>query len=648
MKHPSKVMSDQVKYDAKQEDQFAATSTSSVKVQHKKQVANEEHTNEDVSYDEHCFEELRLNSRCYTLASADLDFNLLQQHDNDQSDSSSRMDVEESMMVDESCSEMDTEDDSKVTSTQPIKSALKSSLKQRIIVDSETKSENPHRVLFCANTNVVYTNNASVDTSTASSQFNGSFVKVEETINTKLANAEISMMFSSPNANTSFAAIDDDGCMLKDLDFSIYQDDANKSADAERREENSIMYSVSNGLSFAIHNEDRHESTIGHARPQTGAMGNSGEDTASLSIIERVLDVLECEENACLAGSKYSSDSQVSVKQSTSRTMKGRPLEKQTITETATEETADYALIHGVMGSLNNCSVTRPPRCSSSNIAKENIFRTASTDPSFDEDVKASTRKGAPLLSTRLGFEIFSDENASPQQKRNAVSDLSFGDISRIDDEKTSNFQILDENAVAIASKKRDAIAYDERHKQDTVTAMRECMTEAAATRSQFAIFDNRKDPMPKALLRPSFSSGTKIVLSGRDPVIISNELGRGVYGVVLLCSDGAGESDALKVQAPIGSLAHEYSILLRIEDRIKLNANEFYPFPRSLALYAYSEGGLFSMTAGSDSGMNLIDVVNTYKKITGNVPEQIAIYYTSRMLKHIEMLHRCGKVLVS
>ena len=53
-------------------------------------------------------------------------------------------------------------------------------------------------------------------------------------------------------------------------------------------------------------------------------------------------------------------------------------------------------------------------------------------------------------------------------------------------------------------------------------------------------------------------------------------------------------------------------------------------------------------MTAGSNSGMTLIDVVNTYKKITGNVPELLAMYYTSRMLKHLELLHRYGKVLVS
>ena len=648
MKNPSKVISDQIKYDANPEEQCAATTASSDRVEHKKQVADEERTKDDGSGEEHCFEELRLHTHCYTLASSDTNFNLLKQDDNDQSDSSSRMDVEESMMVDESCSEMDTEDDTKVIIKQPNKSALKSSLKPRHIVNSSgTKDEevcavaNPHRVLFGATTNVVYTNNASVDTSTASSQFNGSFVKVEETINTKLANAEISMMFSSPNANASFATTDDDGCLLKGLDFSIYQDDANKSVDSEKCEKDSIMYSVTNGLSFAIHNDDKHESSGGKVQP--GAHANSGEDTASLSIIGNVLDCLECEGKSAPAGYKRNTNSRSDVKQSASRTKEDRPREKQSKElETATEETADFALIHGVMGSLNS-SVAKPPRSSSSKLAKENLFRLASSKPASIEDVNSSSRiPGA-------GFEIFSDENATPQPKRNAVPDLSFGDISRIEDEKTSNFQILDENVDIISSSKKcDVIVYERRHKQDMESAMRECMAEAAASRSQFTIFDNRKKSMPKALLRQSFTAGTKIVLSGRDSVIISNELGRGVYGVVLLCKDETGESDALKVQAPIGSLAHEYSILLRIEDRMEPNASDFYPFPRSLALYAYSEGGLFSMTAGSDSGMTLIDVVNTYKKITGNVPELLAMYYTSRMLKHLELLHRYGKVLVS
>ncbi len=642
MKNPSKVMSDHIKYDASQEEQC------SDRAKNVKQVANAEDKKNDESDEEHCFEELRLHAHYFTLSSSDVDFNLLKLEDNDQSDSSSRMDVEESIMVDESCSEMDTGDDKKMIK-YPIKSVLKSSIKQRIIADlAETKDDelsamaNPHRVLFGANTNVVYTNNASIDTSTASSQFNGSFVKVEETINTKLANAEISMMFSSPNANTSFATTDDDGCLLKGLDFSIYQDDANKSADAEKCEKNSIIYSETNGMSFAIHNDDKNESYVGQVR----ASGTSGEDTASLSIIGNVFDGLECKEKYAAVGFKRNTDSHSSFKHSTSRTAKDLLWEKRrNELEKASEETADFALFHGIMGSLNNCSVTKPPRSLSLKVAKESLLRPANTESAFVHDVKTS--RGASSFSNRLGFEIFSDENTTPEQKRNAVSDLSFGDISRIEDERTSNFQILDEHADAIPLKKCNAIVYKRRHKHDMESAMRECMAEAAVSGSQLTIFDKRMNSMPKALLRQSFTSGTKIVLSGKDAVTISNELGRGVYGVVLLCNNEAGESDALKVQAPIGSLAHEYSILLRMENRIDPTI-DFYPFPRSRALYAFSEGGLFSMTAGSVSGMTLIDVVNTYKKITGNVPELLAMYYTSRMLKHLELLHQYGKVLVS
>ena len=176
---------------------------------------------------------------------------------------------------------------------------------------------------------------------------------------------------------------------------------------------------------------------------------------------------------------------------------------------------------------------------------------------------------------------------------------------------------------------------------------MRKCMLAASKSRSHYEIYDHRKKSLPRALVRKSFPGGTNIDLGG-ETVTIEHELGRGAHGVVLLCSDTRGNSDALKIQAPIGSLAHEYSLLLKIKDRVEHTCSSFYPFPQSRSLYAFSEGGLFSMTAGSDSGMTLIDVVNTYKKTIGNVPELVAIYYTSRMLKHLESLHQRGKVLVS
>jgi hypothetical protein len=152
---------------------------------------------------------------------------------------------------------------------------------------------------------------------------------------------------------------------------------------------------------------------------------------------------------------------------------------------------------------------------------------------------------------------------------------------------------------------------------------------------------------MSKALLHQAFSTGTKIDLSGGETITI---VGRGVYsGVVLLCNYETGQSNALKIQAPIGSLALEYSVLMHVEDWVQPKTSAFYPFPRSWVLYAFAEGGLvFSMSAVSDSGMTLIDVVNIYKKIMGNIPELVSIYYTSRILKHLKTLHQNGRVLVS
>ena len=51
-------------------------------------------------------------------------------------------------------------------------------------------------------------------------------------------------------------------------------------------------------------------------------------------------------------------------------------------------------------------------------------------------------------------------------------------------------------------------------------------------------------------------------------------------------------------------------------------------------------------MSAGSSSGINLLDMVNVYKLKKEPIPELIAIHYTSRMLLHTEILHAVGKIL--
>jgi hypothetical protein len=313
------------------------------------------------------------------------------------------------------------------------------------------------------------------------------------------------------------------------------------------------------------------------------------------------------------------------------------------------DATASLSDIGALLG--ENCSIKEDYRKQSS-AGAFTIF-SDDADPSsrtsfaiHDENAIASTLT-KPIGS---GFEIFSDDTAT--QKKRRMDEPSFGDISRIDnDEKTSNFQILDENS-ASHHNPIDAIDYLTKHKSDMESAMRECMKDAAKSRSDLQIFDFRRKSIPRELLRKSFSNGFTIDLfDGRKAKII-HELGRGVHGVVLLCSSATDTSegslnDALKIQAPIGSLAHEYLLLLRLEERVDLDSSGFYPFPQPQALYAFSEGGLFVMTAGSDSGMTLMDVVNTCNKSIGSVPEMLAIYYTSRMLRHLECLHCEGKILV-
>merc|ERR1712113_1194938 len=67
------------------------------------------------------------------------------------------------------------------------------------------------------------------------------------------------------------------------------------------------------------------------------------------------------------------------------------------------------------------------------------------------------------------------------------------------------------------------------------------------------------------------------------------------------------------------------------------------YPYPSPLSFVAFKDGGVLGMTAGSSSGLNLVDIVNIHR---GSVPELIAIYYTSRMLLYLEFLHASGKIL--
>jgi len=873
MKNPSKIKSDELKYDARADDSGEVSERREEKAKPSKIKAHKPEpkesrtgnrdkkpTKEDSSEEDCCYEERRLRAAYYKLISPDDNFNMLKQEDNDRNNSS-QMDVSESMNIEESIDEVEMEDDTEDIVIKPAKSVLKSSLRNRppsTKMDKEeiTATENPRRVLFGANTNVVYTQNAAINTSTASSQPDDSFVQPEETINTKFANAEISMMFSSPNAKnasvaespgnlfdqplfstngkkntvgssfaihdenkeesgglnfygnadkndyigsngSSFAIHDENKKESGGLNFSIYQEESNGDGkdtfaihDENKQESGGLHFATddkgciasngpssfaihdenkqksgglkfpiyeegnvvdedciaTNGTSFAIHDENKKESggtnfykdciasnksslaihdenelesgvlnfsihqddisvkagdttRIADNKSKKAFGGglnfhihqdgveeqreggdpqkvskNSGEDTASLSIIGDVMDGIDstssgnnaCNEKSAPLGFGIYSDTRRPKQKSNKSSNKYPPRsnrevrtrEPEKIVASAAEDTASLSVIGDVMDSLLGCSVTEPPQKSSTGFAihtDENSCAPMGREPAgfkifadSNDALKKSPKRDEPAPAG-LGFAIFSDDASNSIQKKQKVvssnNEPCFDiDISRIEEE-TSNFQIMDENSSTNEGHLK-AIDYVSRHKEDMEAAMRKCLSAAAKTRSRYEIFDHRKKQIPKALLRKSFTSGTKIDLFGGETLTIVNELGRGAYGVVLLCTDERGHSDALKIQAPIGSLAHEYSLSMSIEDRVKPDDSGFYPFPRSRALHAFSEGGLFSMTAGSDSGMTLIDVVNTYKKIMGNVPELVAIYYTSRMLKHLESLHQDGKVL--
>ena len=662
MKNPHKVAIDQEKYDP------VLHSAGAIEAKASKNIVQDKHAEAkqrsggydkellkpDASGHECCFEERRAMAGYYKVSSNVGDYNKLQTQEVADDINTSLMDV------DESIEEVEMEDIQMNGTANRLKSALKPSSKAS---ELNTSVANPRRVLFGANTEVPTQINESVNTSTASSQLNGSFVRDrEETINTKLANAEISMMFCSPNNNESMSELPGRSFLASNCKKPLFSTSRkeNSNSDEDIGTTFSIFQDTNRGplpastqsAQFDIFQDENVDVSTIDTNIRCGKAANFNEDeTATLSALNEVLDggglnfelpnshppITHCTSKLIQSSSKF------------------RPSQKYS-KSSCDDATASLSDIGALLGDIQSCSIkeNQPSSGAFSIFAEENNDPVDGAKFSIhDENFSASPAK----KSSSLGFEIFSDDIKSPSscQKKRKIDEPSFGDISRIDnDEKTSNFQILDENAVSV-SNPIDAIDYLTKHKDDMESAMRKCVTLASSSSSDFHIFDYRKQSIPREFLRKSFSTGFTIDLLDNRKVKIIHELGRGVHGVVLLCKDDvcsesidSCQNGALKIQAPIGSLAHEYSVLLRLEERIRLDSSGFYPFPQSQALYAFKEGGLFVMTAGSDSGMTLLDVVNTCNKSIGSVPEMVAIYYTSRMLRHLECLHRKGRILVS
>lgn len=244
-----------------------------------------------------------------------------------------------------------------------------------------------------------------------------------------------------------------------------------------------------------------------------------------------------------------------------------------------------------------------------------------------------------------------------------------FGDISQIVSDDVG--RIVQPSPIMTSTMPEGAVDYIALHKDDIRSSLRKLDQEARknSARRPFSrdseemdlgsmlstrgtVRDLPTQAMPRSLMKKTSTQGSEISVGSKSGVI-KHELGRGSYGVVVILETDNDDCDtvAVKAQAPTDCLAWEFEVMRRLKQRVSPHhtSNPASPlsFPEPISFVSLGNGGLLGMTAGSTTGMNLVDIVNVYKKCEGGpVPELIAIHYTARMLKHIETLHWHGKIL--
>jgi hypothetical protein len=244
-----------------------------------------------------------------------------------------------------------------------------------------------------------------------------------------------------------------------------------------------------------------------------------------------------------------------------------------------------------------------------------------------------------------------------------------FGDISQIVSDEVG--RIVQPSPTMTFKMPEGAVDYIALHKDDIRSSLRKLDQEARknSTRRPFSrdseemdlgsmlstrgtVRDLPTQAMPRALRKKTSTQGSEIIVGSKSGVI-KHELGRGSYGVVVILETDNADCGvvAVKAQAPTDCLAWEFEVMRRLKERVSPHFTSTpaapFPFPEPFSFVSLADGGLLGMTAGSTTGMNLVDIVNVYKTCEGGpVPELIAIHYTARMLKHIETLHWHGKIL--
>ena len=223
---------------------------------------------------ERCFEEHRAKARCYKLRPASRNFNLLHKMPESCSMSiDSCMDVDDASTIEEvdmmdisrSMSMIrEVEDEGRIGSRMNVPTL------QSTVYDSEVKKPNPKKVLFGLNTSIVNRSASRAhNSSTASSTVDerdavGAFGDREETLNTKFAARELSMMFSSPSGLMNQSVAPSSKKTSDRLLFSMHQDESYTSLESSSRKDGGKD-------AFAIFCED--EEADGNGKPKRGGGG---------------------------------------------------------------------------------------------------------------------------------------------------------------------------------------------------------------------------------------------------------------------------------------------------------------------------------------------------------------------------------------
>ena len=230
-----------------------------------------------------------------------------------------------------------------------------------------------------------------------------------------------------------------------------------------------------------------------------------------------------------------------------------------------------------------------------------------------------------------------------------------FGDISKIplSEDATMTVHLSKERAIDyVTLHSRDIKESAVRIKTNASPSLPKAASLSKTLATERLVCDLPTYVLPRPLKQKAPMQAGDHLKIGFSSATVEKELGRGVYGVAVLLKEEEkfdSGSMAVKAQAPTGCLAWEYEILCRVEDRIRGGSKSIdpLPFPKALSFVSLADGAMLSMSAGG-SGMNLVALVNAYKKLGEHTPEVVAMHYTARMLKHLELLHWHAKVLVS